>query len=436
MTKALIITNCTAASFAATEPILEGASIEGAFTTGEFVEEWMLRINALPEETKKYTALELYKGLSLSSVLKMQDYFDETEICIASLGYGLIRQANDIHSYNLNLEKPENSSASLYSKITKEKFLPDRWWSLLNERLYDTRFPIAQLLNKSNYDIVIITTTVKFLSLIAEDLAQVNDYSKMRILGITKSKSIPTILRGRIPAETFLPYDRRISKEIPGNRTDLPHRCALHYVREIVPEYYNDITAENVAILKKMHDINPTGATEKIVVSSEKLISTINKMKEEGLPARLAYNQIKTLRYKCSAKRFDLLWSGALKQSNKLKQNQKQLDAAKEALSQIPFEVTGAADYTEVLESIRIFQAIIQEKDPTAIFTARDISFWAKHYYKILDKNLPEILDNPTKLSRLITEMYEDLGLETVDSVGRSGPSQYRLNISKQDTGE
>ena len=427
-----VITNCTASSSMSPAPLLEGATLPREASLGATLAEWCKRIEDTKEqEGDKYKAspFELYRGIGFHTIMNVLDGLAakdiEVEMYIISLGFGLVKATDPIQSYNINTWGTDPSS--LQEIVTGEPFKPRRWWEGINRILNKTDSPVADLIDRKEHDLVLIATTSKFLELYASDLAKAVQYrgeTNIRVVGPSLGKGyVAKDLKLLSNSDIIMPYDRRLGRKIVGNRNDFAHRCALHFVTDVLP---NDLEGSVTTHKKTVQDaMNAMGdpivrdRTEEI--SSEDLTAFL-KQEGEGKSSDEVFKLLISRGVKVSHARILLLMEG--KESISTDEQ----EAASSAWDQIePTAVSGDMRLQEVLEALIVFQSTAKEHTTQRVFIAKDIKIWAERYFEGLGKTLPDMFASTNKLSRLLNRSGKEIGIVKVITSSQYGVAKYEL---------
>jgi hypothetical protein len=125
-----------------------------------------------------YTPEQIYSGDGFQEVQAIrQEHPEVVDVQIVTGGQGLIGIEQPILPYDFSGDPRE--PRNIHQKV--RAFRHGAWWADINERLYQTRTPIADLTRRSDIDLVIVSVTKVFLKYTAADLAQA-DLDKLIVL--------------------------------------------------------------------------------------------------------------------------------------------------------------------------------------------------------------------------------------------------------------
>ncbi len=426
--RVVLITSCSASKTVAA--VARGADLPKDLTMREALTAWVDLMNA---HEPSVTPSTLFRGIGFNSVVKAQDYINPEDIFIMSSGTGLTPLGAKIVPYDFTTD-PKHAN-SIHQVVTQEPFVMTVWWSLINQALWGSSKPIADQLDRDDIDLVIIGVNRRSLKLISEDIVQSAQVHKLRIVMTSKSTSIlPPSLR-----ETVLKYDRRLSANTIGNRNDLGHRAALHFIRILDknPDYMSLSLPEHQAlIMDSLGALGPPqeGRSQRGVNDLERLLmghpDIINMPNPDA-----AFQRFKSvhgssggiLAFRCAWRRVQTMDPSKTSEASKSTVNAA-LQALKtvEASLSTPTRGVSHLDEIEALDGIRLFAQVLQKAHPKASFTGKDICTWASAYYTSMSQELPSYFQSHHKLSFLLKTYYEDLSLEQVYAIGSGGQS-YKL---------
>jgi hypothetical protein len=176
-TRIAIVVNCSLSRNV--DPVLCVTDIPNNISQAEALEFWLGRMKALKEAGQPlYTPEQIYSGDGFQEVRAIrQGHNDVVDVKIVTGGQGLIGIEQPILPYDFSGDPKEPHN--IHQKV--RAFRHGAWWADINERLYQTRTPIADLTRRSDIDLVIVSVTKVFLKYIAADLAQA-DLDKLIVL--------------------------------------------------------------------------------------------------------------------------------------------------------------------------------------------------------------------------------------------------------------
>jgi len=152
-----------------------------------------------------------------------------TEFYVVSAGLGLVHESTPVPNYDLTVA---SGQGVLSEALQSSGATAAHWWRLLADRS-PRRTPLADLVRTTVPRIVLLALPSSYLSLVSDDLAEIDDVALQRLRICTSkagSRKIPKKL-----ANCVLPYDDRL-ESLPGfdgTRADFPQRALRHFVLEL-----------------------------------------------------------------------------------------------------------------------------------------------------------------------------------------------------------
>jgi len=413
-----VITNCTSSGSLPVIPYLDGVALGGGFTHSAAAEEWLARVRRSEKENPegRCTVRQMYTGMSFRSVLQVmdslegaKDHVEEADLYIVSLGFGFVKENDVISSYNINIQPPEESPSSLSHIVTAEKFESLRWWNAINRTLYNREAPIADLIARREYDIILVALSNSFLQLVAADVAsvsQIDGFQRLRILGPKGSNWMLKYIRHIAKRDVIMPYSPKLNDMIPGNRNDYPQRATLHFIKEILaPSGFEGSVQDH---RQKVTDLMLPRLQTFGAQSDDHIITDfITQQREAGITSiSAAYTRaVAQFSFPIRFDKFERAWG----MTSQKEPTTSELDDAMEALTSIGI----ANEYDsqeEVISALKLFTQALRSRGGGK-FTAGDVITWSKLYFDKRQKPIPETLTNPSKLGRLISMISDDLML-------------------------
>jgi len=347
----------------------------------------------------------------------------EVHLYIASLGFGLVRSTQTISSYNLNMQLPAESPSSLLNIVNAEPFEPIRWWGTINGVLYKEETPIARMIANKEYDLIVVALTNNFLLLVSADIAsasQMEGFQNVRVLGPKGVNWLQKYMRHIAKRGVIMPYTPRMNDLIPGSRNDFAQRCAMHFFREIlIPNDFKGTSAEDrERVAEKLGGKANGGATQSF--DQAMLNQLIEKYKTEDLTMSSAYMKAHSeAQFPITFEKFQRAWG----MQDQTETTGDEMDDALAAIQAVGLSNV-YDDQTEVMSAIRLFITALN-KQGGGVFQVKDLASWAKIYYDRRNKQIPDTLQSPTKLGKILSTMSEEL--RVIKSMSALGGRQYEV---------
>jgi hypothetical protein len=278
----LVITNCTGRKSITPNPNLKkNPKISKTCTLKQGASSW---VDSVLTDKTKIEAHRLYQGRTIVDTKYAQKHLN-ADVYVISAGLGLVKFEDLVPSYELTVNEDSNFSKTLKQfEHTKQD-----WWAILNKCLKKTSNPISKLLQKKNYNRILISLPSSYLEMISDDLWNTDPSQLKKILIFTSSygaKLIPQDWQ-----RLGLPYDERLedpNSGFSGTRSDFPQRAMRHFLEEInLPdESLSTISQKINTKLSKLK--KPLLPTRKRLKDSE-LLNLINKkwQKYDGQTTKL-----------------------------------------------------------------------------------------------------------------------------------------------------
>lgn len=181
---------------------------------------WAELIN---EQEATLNASSLYVGRSVTEARHVAVKLG-AKLMFASTGLGLVEGDKKCPPYNLTVAQDPNS---ISPRLESMGARVSDWWDAMNA-VKSTAAPIANMVNCSEIDLVLIALPSSYVQLIANDLGGISNaqVSKIRIFTSRPGiEMLPKNLKG-----SAMPYDERLeTSTLPGTRSDFPQRALRHF---------------------------------------------------------------------------------------------------------------------------------------------------------------------------------------------------------------
>jgi len=216
-----IICPCTSSKKYPTSTTLELTNIDSSLSLAKACELWMNNIKT--NNSKRYKASHLYKGgvwkktLDIKNILSKKN---QTNLYIASAGYGLIHEDKEIYSYDCTFSPGDSNSIS---KFNNQLVNPSSvvWWDKINTFSYDSFPSDSYFFIILPYDYLIASQN--FIKQIIEK----ND--KKVFIFIANKKSLPDFMKGHL-----IQFDSRFNSFQTGVMTNILQRAVFWLSNEII----------------------------------------------------------------------------------------------------------------------------------------------------------------------------------------------------------
>jgi len=221
---AIVVTNCTTRkrSFV---PAVTLSARDHSESLSTIAQRWMSSLEHAPRTA---TAEELYVGRAMTEVKRVTCTL-RTEFYVVSAGLGLVHESTPVPNYDLTVA---SGQGPLSEALQSSGASAAHWWRLLADRS-PRRTPLADLVRKTAPRIVLLALPSSYLSLVSDDLAEIDDEARLRLRIFTSTAGLRTIPKKL--ANCVLPYDDRL-ESLPGfdgTRADFPQRALRHFVLEL-----------------------------------------------------------------------------------------------------------------------------------------------------------------------------------------------------------
>ena len=401
--KIALLTSCTVTRNV--DPIVRIQDAPVFDTMRELCDWWVAEMGKVDEE-QWATPGHIYAGRSFDAVTEMAQVIGRENVYIITGGVGCAPLTQPIVPYDFTSSKKETHNA--HQHVKGEVFLPHVWWEMINMGLYDVQHPIKNLAQE--YDVVIAALPKIFIKYILSDLTACGQEAQQRKIFIPIPKSMTTSVPA-VVRNSLVPYTREYAASTPFTRVDKAQRVVQKFLREGLErgsfiEYATDIEGE-VDEPQQRDDVD----YDAMFKDHPEILEADN--------VGVAILRARNCGYKIGGKaRFAGAWRGAtttVEAQNNV--NKKDVNQAAKALKNIaknmkPVEM---AEDDIILERLGLFVKALDEVDPTLAFTAADVVSWAEQMYP----DDPKGMDNPNKLSYLISYNTKYLGLEELSAGSR-----------------
>lgn len=220
----IVVTNCTTRKRSFTPAVTLSAG-DHSESLATIAQRWMSSLEHAPRTA---TAGELYAGRAMTEVKRVAHTLG-TEFYVVSAGLGLIHESTPVPNYDLTVA---SGQGPLSKALQNSGATAAHWWRLLAGRS-PRRTPLADLVRTTVPRIVLLALPSSYLSLVSDDLAEIDDEARQRLRICTSNAGLRTIPRKL--ASCVLPYDDRL-ESLPGfdgTRADFPQRALRHFVLEL-----------------------------------------------------------------------------------------------------------------------------------------------------------------------------------------------------------
>ena len=261
-------------------------------------------MSSLEHAPRTATAGELYVGRAMTEVKRVTCTL-RTEFYVVSAGLGLVHESTAVPNYDLTVASGQGPlSEALQSSGASAAY----WWRLLADRS-PRRTPLADLVRKTAPRIVLLALPSSYLSLVSDDLAEIDDEARLRLRIFTSTAGLRTISKKL--ANCVLPYDDRL-ESLPGfdgTRADFPQRALRHFVLELRAHPLS-LTDAKSAVHRALGGLQPRTVPVRAKRTDDQIIDLIRShwTAYSGNSARL----LRVLRDRefvaCEQSRFRELW--------------------------------------------------------------------------------------------------------------------------------
>lgn len=246
----LVITSCTnRKKNIGTVLALEGADSVGSLH--ELARGWQRQVRGATQ-SELPAAVDLYAGRSITEARKTAESLS-APLYIISAGHGLLRWDEPIPSYNITVSPaPDNALHRCLLRLRKS---PSHWWQALIQAFGRHR-SLANVIAESGDAVVLVAVPSAYLSLLADELADLSDDNVKRLRIMTSShgaSNLPVRLQ-----PVVMPYDERLEgcAAYAGTRNDFAQRALRHFVgvlrgHELPPEPARQRVREAMDALQK-----------------------------------------------------------------------------------------------------------------------------------------------------------------------------------------
>ncbi len=432
----ILLTNCSATQSVPSHENLRGDNLPRGLTNEEASKEWIKRVKAY--KGKQIAPAVLYRGLAFTSVSKMQKYVSSTSI--VSIGQGLVNYKEPIVPYDLSIDPTHKHS--LADVVTEESFSPSRWWSLTNQGLGRSEYPIEQLLEDNPKELVIIACTGRFLSLLTEDLMSACQEpeagSRIRII-VRSIANLPTQLK-----PYCILYDQRLSKASIGNRNDFIQRAALHFVKLLEANDLvvgSDIDEHQAAVSRALDKFGEAPTKGQNRNAGKDNVISLLKVHEASFkdmhPDNAYARARKEFGLSISAGQFRRAWREHFDMDidvkpTKVKNANKAaaisaMAAIAETLDKPKSTVVTWKDEETALAGLQLFADALRDFRADAKFSSTEVATWAKQYYGEREEKVPPQLGSVGRVAHLLRDYHEKLGFVSLMGEGQTGGNIYML---------
>ncbi len=429
-----VVTNCTATGTMLPSPGLEGKDLEVGSSLDQVLEVWKTSIDqALLSDEFRTTPLELYRGISFHKIISTMDALKglhcKPDLFVVSEGFGLIKSDKVIASYDIHIGSGDDPS-SLANIITGEPFKPHRWWEGLNFILNGTTKPLKAMIASNEYALIILALTGRFIDLVSTDLNDLNlhEMRKVRMVGPSTRSALGGAVGRIVRRGNTLPYDRRLKQIYVGNRNDFPQRCALHFVKEILPLVGLDASIEQ-HVESVQQAMNAIGTLDRIgsigeEISAKKLREVLLPLKDSNptLSVEEALEKLRAQGIVVSEVRLGILWS------NDVADSEEALKAFNDVTELHRVGSTGTLN-PDVVQALKVLIKTLRAHNPQVTLTAKSISVWALQYYKLMGTTCPSELSSAKKVSGVLRRVGDVLGFLPIEKTNQFSTTNYRIAL-------
>ncbi len=416
-----LITCCT--STRTVPPIVRCSDLSPANTMSGALREWLKLLN---EHEPSITPSELYRGVGFHVVMRIQELLGIDNIRVLTGGQGLLRLDTKIVPYDFTANK--NHPGNILEIVTAEPFVIPLWWQMINQEMRDSQAPVADILDSSDSKLVVIALNKFFMRYLHDDLlsATPEGLAKLRIIVTGKSRSgIPVQLRPYV-----IQCPREVSAHTVGNRNDINHRAALHFIKMIqtvlvdvtaLPEYHQAAIGEPTQA--QTNRITPN----LVLTQAPQLLTEYDDPDSAFAEAKRLYGAVGGI----VAFRAD--WYRRTGKLEELTKGTKPSKAAISALGTIKStieergaKVTTHHDTGQAYKYMAEFVATVRAEVPTAKFNASDIFEWVQRYCEEAKVTIPSTLSGVHKIAQFLSGSSEVLGLRKI-KIGQGGSTLYQI---------
>lgn len=408
-----LITNCS--SSRTIEPIARVGDLEPGHTMRTAMDRW-LEMCKVPAE-RLTTPSELYRGMGFMTIAKIQEQYKPKEVHIITGGMGFCTLDEKITPYDFTASK--NEPENIYQAVTAEPFVQTVWWRMINSERGKGTTPIADHIRNTDYNLYLVSMGKVFIRYIAEDILSIPSEKRSRIRILLAASSV-----GSVPAQLrpmIIPFDREVIAHMPGNRNDSNHRAAQHYLHliESDPEFAN-LPIDQQRIRFANQGGSDTAAKIDLNAVFEARPYLLQMSMDDAFKAvRREFGAFGGKMY------FRSIWRKA--SGVDIEVSAGEVNDAAAALEGMSFlgntskVQTSNSEEDITLRGLKSFVEALRTIAPTAIFSAANVTEWAKKKYGAA---IPQSMSQPNKLAYILKNNFGLLGLiET----GIAGASTYTI---------
>ena len=414
----VILTSCSVTR--TREPLIKVSDLGTGLNQHEALKKWSERLAELELEHDGGEALisplELYRGISFQSVLKLIPQVQEVKIVTG--GQGLIDINEKIVPYDFTSHKKQ--PGNIMEAVTQGPYSSALWWSGINEARKGIANPIAQVLNNPETKLVIVVLTKMFWKYIKEDLlmASPEGLAKLRILATrTQLGSLGVELK-----QYVVLYDARINRILPGNRNDLVQRAAVKLVELINSESSKGSKISGVSrVSVTEHNqlladlLNQHGSAEASRTQKQSAVQFLLGHKDL-LDLGSAEEAFVISNAVGSRSAFITAWN-ALKEASSLEETSKaESIAGLKALDSLgELSTLGNGEGTEVsaIKMLKVLRESLIAKDAVGVMLDSGVIFeWLKVYSVSVSASdaIPHPINSKPRLAHFLTRYYSVIG--------------------------
>lgn len=190
---------------------------------------------------ERVPARDLYLGRSFRDARSAAATVQGT-LYIASAGFGLLHESDQVPNYNLTVSQGAGSIQELLAACASSSA---DWWRALTEAL-GTPSPLSNLVQETSTEHVLLALPSSYLRMLADELVHLTPGAINKFYIFTSAAGVaclPTNLKARV-----LPYDARLER-VPGfagTMADFPQRALRHFVEVFQGELKDPKSAAKV----------------------------------------------------------------------------------------------------------------------------------------------------------------------------------------------
>ncbi|GFO65895.1 hypothetical protein M1B72_02695 [Geomonas paludis] len=306
-----VITTCTGRK--KVMPVLHSANLPVG-DQASLLNAWVSLVKTAPT---KHVAKDIYCGRGFSEALTASAKND-ADLWVISAGLGLISGNHQIPSYNLTISTSSPESIQL-KVVPRGTFAARRWWRDLNETLYATHTPLADLIRKKKDYLFILSLNYSYAEMVEDDLLSLSsdDLGRLRITGLGQNNSMHDRLKA-----ICMPYDERFdgpNSPGKGTRSDFPQRTARHFIENILINAEADGATRHAAKVAKFLVGKEYPAKVKRNTKTDDEIKEILRARwfdAGGTSARMLRMLRDDMKVACEQKRFSQLFKSVKAEKN------------------------------------------------------------------------------------------------------------------------